>query len=111
MVQLTEEQETTLRAEHGRIVRVNIGDQTLVFRRLKRAELVAFLKRGAKSPELAVEHCVGLCRSVLVWPEDGGKTFDALADEFPLAFAGQNNDGVVDALVGMARGDVSIEAK
>lgn len=110
-MKLTEERESALRAEHGRLIKVEIGDDTLVFRRMKRAELVAFMKRGSKSPELAVEHCCSACRSVCIWPEDNGATFDRLADEFPLAFAGKDGDGVIDALVTAARGEVSIEAK
>lgn len=110
MAELSESQENALRAEHGRIVKVTLDGQVLVFRRMKKAELVAFLKRGAKSPELAVEHCVDACESVLVWPTDKTE-FKRLANDFPLAFAGQNNDGVIDALVQMAKGEVSIEAK
>ena len=110
-MKLDDARESALKAEHGKLIKVELDGCTLVFRRLKKAELVAFMKRGSKSPELAVEHCVGACRSVLVWPEDNCATFDRLADEYPLAFAGKDGDGVIDALVNAARGEVSIEAK
>jgi len=100
-----------LRSLHGKLVTIEIGDKTLCFRKPKKAEIVIMNKGQRSSPEMGVEHAIGLCRQCFVGPGLLAE-FEEMTNDYCLAFAGSAEfDGVAEHLVKMATGEAKITVK
>lgn len=105
---MTEDQEKELKAKHKRFVKITIDGKVLAFKPLDKAKVQDLNAQLKKKNELAVDLCINACKFVCVF---GVEHFDSLAAEYPLAFAGGEEKGVIDALLAMAHGNVTIEAR
>jgi hypothetical protein len=105
---MNEEQAKELKAKHKRFVKITLDGKVLAFKPLDKAKAQQFHKEMKKAPELGVDLCVNTCKFLCVF---GAEHFDDLARDYPLAFAGGGEDspGVIDALLKLAHGGVSIE--
>jgi hypothetical protein len=96
-----------LKAKYGRLIVVEIGGHMLAFRPLDKAKLANLQRDIAKASDRRVElslNAVGFC---CVY---GKEHYDALANDYPLAFVGNGEDpSVLDALMRLARGNATIQ--
>jgi hypothetical protein len=103
------------RAEHGKVICVEVDGELLVFRAPKRAELVNMNKASRKQPELAIEHAIGLCRNCHVGPGPSGMQggdVDRLANKYTLLFAGADDfKSVSDHLIDLSKGEATISLR
>lgn len=96
------------RAEHEKIVSVEVDGELFMFRRPTKHEVVNMNKAARKQPELAVIHAIGFCRTTFIGP---GKPddYDRISDKYPLLFAGSDEQkGVADHLITMAHGEATV---
>lgn len=105
---MNEQETAALKTRFKRFVKITIDEKTLAFKPLSKEKIADLKNQIAKKPELSVQLSINACEFVCV---HGKEHFATLADEYPLAFAGGGEDrpGVLDALLKMAHGDVSIE--
>ena len=89
------------KAQHGRLVVVEIDGKTLAFRPLDRAKITDIRKKLAKTPDLAL-----VCEFQCVV---GKEHFADVARDYPLVVAG--DDSIADALMTLARGTATVSIK
>lgn len=99
----------SLRLEHGKLVRVDIGGRSFAFRPMTSDEAEAVADRLERAPELALdtafEACSDCCVGVFEGEparalEDPQKALDEAADLYPLIFSAET--GVCDRLLTLA---------
>jgi hypothetical protein len=107
---VNETQEKELKAQFKRFVKITLDDRILAFKPLNKAKVADLKKQTSAKPELSVDLLIGACKFCCIF---GLEHFDELANEYPLAFTGAGEDapGVIDELMRMAHGAVSIEVK
>lgn len=96
------------KAEHEKIVSVEVDGELFMFRRATKHEVVNMNKAARKQPELAIMHAIGFCRCCFIGP---GKpeSYDAISDKYPLLFAGSDEQkGIADHLISMAHGEATV---
>lgn len=94
----------TLKSKHGRLVVAEVNGHTFAFRPLDLAKVSEFKRNLSKSPELAVELSVNVCKFLCIF---GQENLDSVVQSCPLAFAGGAEAGVIDVLLENARGGVT----
>lgn len=96
-------------APYPKTIVLEIDGKTLAFKPLNRAKITDLKKQITKQPDLALELSVNACKFCCIF---GSEHFDALADVYALAFAGNaDNPGVIDALMDLARGGAQIRTE
>lgn len=100
--------EAELKQKYGRFVRIELAGHELAFKPLNKAKVADLKKNQTEKPELAVELSINAVKMCCVY---GDEHFEALANEYPLAFCGGEQDGVLNVLMRMAHGAVAIEVK
>jgi hypothetical protein len=100
-----------LRTTHGKLVTIELDGKPFCFRKPKKAEIIVMNKSQKASPELGVDHAIGLCRQCFVGPGALPELEEAFND-YCLAFAGTGDfDGVAEHLIKMATGEAKISVK
>ena len=99
---MNEAQINELKTKHGKVLVVDLDDKVLVFKKFSKAQLQDLVKNVSKKPEQALELSINAVKFVCV---HGQEHLDVLAEEYPLAFAGSEDEpGICEQLVGMSRG-------
>ena len=94
------------KAQHGRLVVVEIDGKTLAFRPLDRAKITDIRTKLAKTPNLALDILTNVCEFQCVVGKDH---FAEVAAAYPLVVAG--DDSIADALMTLARGTATVSIK
>lgn len=91
-----------LKTKHGKILIVDLDDKVIAFKKFSKAALQDLVKNVSKKPEQALELSINAVKFVCV---HGAEHLDALAEDYPLAFAGSEDEpGICEQLVSMSRG-------
>lgn len=97
----------SLRLEHGKLVRVDLGGRSFAFRPLHTEEAEAIAERLERAPELALDTAFEACRECCVGVFEGDRALDdpraaldEAADLYPLIFSAET--GVCDKLLTLA---------
>lgn len=98
--------EAQARLEYGKIVAVQLDGREVLFRPLTPLEARRVSVRMLASPEDALDTALAACESALLSDVDD---FRALADQFPLAFSG--DDGALGELLRQAGADSRARVK
>ncbi len=91
-----------LKTQHGKLLIVEIDGKELAFKKFSKAAVQDLVKNVSKKPDMALELSIGAVKFLCVY---GQNELDQLTEEFPLAFAGSEDEpGVCEQLVQMSRG-------
>lgn len=91
-----------LKSKHGKILIVELDDKVLAFKKFPKAQLQDLVKNVSKKPDMALELSINAVKFLCV---HGSEHVDALAEEYPLAFGGSEDEpGICEQLVSMSRG-------
>lgn len=95
-----------LRAQHGKLVRVTLGEAELVFRPMSIDEAAACARRIDATPDLALTIAHEACLACLL---SDVKAFHKATDEYPLAFS--PDTGVCERLLELASAEMAASSK
>jgi len=95
-----------LRAQHGQVIRAEVGGRELVFVPMSIAVATEVAARLNRAPEVALATAIDACRACY---RGDATAFDETADFYPLAFSAEQ--GVCEQLLDLASNEIAESVK